>query len=189
MRFSEFLNKLQSETHMKTAAQMFEFLGGEEGLGCTKRSFDLIRSGERNPTSAFFHRLFPRLPHPYRKLSVEAYFETALTPDEDVDTSPLMKFLDLNLGPGVPDEHESVWDKNEEELHWMTAQQLEYMIENHTALRLYNRALLYEKVPNHELISLQDEVKEMNRLGLTILKRDGLHPKHKVIKIPSSIRR
>lgn len=183
MRFSEFLEKLQETLKLKSSAQLFEYFGGEESLKCTKRGFDLVRSGERKPSTVFFNRLFARLPHQHRKPAVSAYFASAL---DDEDSTELMKFLDINMSPGIPDHHESVWDKDVKKLQLLTAQQLDYMTENPTALRLFDRVLLYDHVPNHELLSYQDEVRELNRLNLTQLKRDGLHSKFDAVKIPSA---
>ncbi len=184
MRFPDLLDTVMSESNLKNAAQLFELLGGEAKLKCTKRSFDLIRTGERNPTPAFFHRLFAELPHPFRKMAIESFFESSLETANLTD-SALMKFLDQNLSPGVPDEHESVWDKNEDKLYFLQPQQMEYMIGNHSALRLFIRTLLYEKIPNHELLPLQEEVKHLNRLGLTQLGREGLYLLHNIVKVPS----
>lgn len=184
MRFSELLEHIMVEKNYKSSSQLYEALGAKEGLGCSKRAFDLVRSGERNPSAAFFVKFFDSVPHPFKKLAIEAYFETAIHVNE-LEGSSLMKFLEVNLSPGVPEEHESVWDKNEEKLYYLQPQQLEYMINNHSALRLFIRTLLYEKVPNVELLSVQEEVKQLNKFGLTKLGREGLELLQTVVKVPT----
>src|SRR5689334_19703687 len=126
MNFSSFLKQRQLNRNCETIKDHYEELGGHSMLGITLRYFQQISSGKRP--------------------AVLAYFNSSLSKSHP-DTSPLLEYLEQYLFPAIEKETKSIWDNSNKTQLMFTDEQLRFLIENKSALKVHQRAILFERVP------------------------------------------
>ncbi len=169
MDFKDFLREIQSRNKLATAADLFDFLGGESKIGIKKRNFYLIFQGKYAPTAEVFLGIFNQLDPEDYKFAIQAYFESAA---HGTQSNKIKKYLNDALTMSYNEKARSIWEMGDQ-VKIISENQIDYLKSNTTAIRVFNYLLLNDRIPPSQIKENKDVLDQLIKLGLALREADG----------------
>ncbi len=184
MTFSSFLEEFRRQNNIQTANGLFEFLGGDKTLDMTDRHFRLICKGDQVPSVPLLQVLFDRVNGPDKKNLIISYFQSMMDAKGSAKAGgEIAEYLNQNLLSPIEKVTSSLWD-NKQPYMTYSDQQLDYLNQNLTALRIQKKLLLKGELPITEFNAYQKTFTELKDLELIEHKKDKVYPSRIKYRLP-----
>lgn len=180
MDFSEYLQSRKVNKHFRSSRELFDFYGGNKNLKISLRQFRNIESGVIPPTIELLGRMFSCEAFELRHELLQAYFNSHL--GQKPEFSELISYIGGHLSQSLV---AGKFDWESLKYTFYNDGQLDLLVKNAAAFKLWRRILLLDKVPASDpgidkkaLEALIDE---------ELVKRDGryLKPRSSLFRIPA----
>lgn len=182
MLFHHCLNEFKATLNIKTSKEFYAYLGGEKELGFKLRRFFDFENGVDDPPLELLISFFNKSNASDRGKIIKAYFKTKCGGLKK--SAALLNYLEAILSlADVQGSEETIWDEDSKRKTY-TDDQLDYLSNNESALRLHKNVLLYEEVSGDDLLGREDVIKNLVKLGLVKWDKNKLVPTKNLYRIP-----
>lgn len=180
MKFSIFLQHRQDVHKLKSIKDHFQQLGGEKSLEISLRHFQQITLGTKKPSVDLFERIFIHLNPDERHTAVFSFFESTIDKEKNI----ILEFLKSNLIPDNYINSNNPWNRKDYKEIFFNLDQMDFLSKNKNALRLHQRAIMYDFVEKDKCRLSNDILSKMEKLKLITIKENKIFSFNQLYKIP-----
>jgi hypothetical protein len=181
MKFNLLVKEIMEENNILTYKSLREALTSKHNLTISIRHFQTICSGNSPPTPSLITALFSFSQDHFRKKIIASFIFEQFASEPNSDE--VINFINDYLKDSIPLPKQALFKKNNTENIYNT-DQLEYLLNNSTALKLYHKILLKDEIKRPTNIS-ERIIENLVNLELVKTKGEYLLPRNQLMLIPS----